>query len=210
MKLDDTVDAIIPNFVEKKKVVRPTDNMIVKCGGKKEEHNYIIVKDPSKNYHCNFSVGPRDYQLHIRNEKTDKMEEIFQIPVSVIIQLTEVFIQINPRFITKSSARKWNKYSVIEMNSKNIPPFRWTGNAYQILSSNTERDIISKKDVRKMKFNVGVVLSSNGESMGLLFPKKDMELLVFIKNDLFTKVINRAIGLETITHKLKDQMDAMD
>ena len=203
-------DAVVPNWVEKGKKQKLPNGSLVAFAGKND--NCIIVKDPDEKFHCNFTIKSDRYEVHFKNEKTKEHKCVFDVSVSVIIQLAEVWWKKHPRWVKQFVAAKWNKkYTIIDINSTKIPSFSWCGKAYSIDFDidNVKCNAVSKKNITNMKFNAGAVFDQHKQFKGLLLPHHETKSLVLINSLLFSKVVNTALGIKEITTKLQKTHDKL-
>ena len=144
--------------------------------------------------------------MHFKNEKTERREYVFDVPVSVIIQLAEVQWKSHRRWVKQFLAVKWNKkYTIVDINSTKTPSFSWQGKAYDVDFDldDIKGNAISKKDITNMKFNAGAVFNQHKQFKGLLLPHHETKTLVLINSRLFSAVINTALGIKEITTRLQ-------
>ena len=198
MKLKDN-ETIIPKWVVKNTEQKLSDGNMVIFSGKNPNDNCIIVKDQTENIHVNFTIKKDEFELHLKNEKTNHKEYFLNVYSSVIVQLTEYWWNKQPDLVKSFPAKNWNRTdSVIDIHSNKVPILHWKEGVYDIDPNDVEPNSMFKEDVIKMKFKVGIIFNHHGECRGLLvaFPKK--KKLILVDKQLLERVINTAIGIDTV------------
>lgn len=201
----------IPRWLVKGKTVELPDGNIVTFAGENPRDYCIIVKDKNEKVHANFVIKPDEFELHTKNEVTEERSSLFELYYSVIIDLTKYWSDKRREFINIFPSKYWKNHDelVVEVNSSEIPAFRWREGVYNVEPEELVDHIIPKSSVIKLKFSIGVLFDKSGNSLGMLMPVRKTKRLLLIKKPLFEIIMNTVIGMNWLRKSLKEDHEKM-
>lgn len=194
----------IPKWLVKGRTVAFKDGNIVSFAGKNKDHFCIIIKDEKDRFHVNFTIRENEYEAHTKDERTGKMTSFLDVYSPVITDLVNHWKKERPDLIKEFTPKYWKNHDeyVIDMNSDEIPGFRWLEGLLDIEPNILVNRAIPKENVIKLKFSMGLVFKKSGYCVGMLLPHKKAKKLVIADRELLSNVLNTAIGID----KLKDSI----
>lgn len=201
----------IPTWIEKGKTAELLDGNIVTFAGKNPRDYCIIVKDKNEKIHVNFTIKPDEYEFHIKNEVTGEKHSLFEVYSSVIEDLVKYWMKEKSEFIKIFSSKKWRSHNefVVDINSAEIPAFRFREGIYNLHPDELLSHTIVKKNIIRLRFSMGVIFDKKGNCLGMLMPIRKAKMLVWIQKPLFMKILDTVIGIDFLRISIKEEYDKM-
>ena len=201
----------VPRWVVKGKTVELPDGNIVTFAGENPRDYCIIVKDKNEKVHVNFVIKPDKLGLHTKNEVTAEKSSLFELYSSVIVDLTKYWSNKRREFVSVFPSKNWKNHDelVVDVNSSEVPAFRWREGVYNVEPEELVDHVIPKSKVIKLKFSMGLLFDESGNSIGILMPVRKAKRLLLIKKPLFEIIMNTVIGIDWLRNTLKEDYEKM-